>query len=90
MKFPGLANLSGGLTFFFCFSLFTFQLFGLLKSWLSPTTTNTYVEEVPLESMDFPLEIILCVKPGLNAYMQKTCDVAEMAILAKKIGGKSA
>ena len=23
-------------------------------------------------------------------YMQKTCDVAEMAILAKKIGGKSA
>ena len=26
----------------------------------------------------------------LMAYMQKTCDVAEMAILAKKIGGKSA
>ena len=67
MKFPGMANLSGGLTFFFCFSFFAFQLFGLLKSWLSPTTTNTYVEEVPLESMDFPLDIILCVTPGLNA-----------------------
>ena len=25
-----------------------------------------------------------------GAYMQKTCDVAEMAILAKKICGKSA
>ena len=25
-----------------------------------------------------------------GTYMQKTCDVAEMAILAKKIGGKSA
>ena len=77
MKFPGLANLSGGLTFFFCFSLFTFQLFGLLKSWLSPTTTNTYVEEVPLESMDFPLEIILCVKPGLNATALKDLGYAE-------------
>ena len=27
---------------------------------------------------------------SMKAYMQKTCDVAEMAILAKKIGGKSA
>ena len=66
MKFPGLANLAGGLIFIFCFSLFAFQLFGLLKSWVSPTTTNTYVEEVPLDSMDFPLDIILCVRPGLN------------------------
>ena len=51
----------------FCFCVFLAQLFNLLKSYVSPTTTNTYVEEMPLESIDFPLEIILCVKPGLNA-----------------------
>ena len=67
MKFPGLANLTGALIFIFCFSLFAFQLFGLLRSWVSPTTTNTFVEEVPLDSIDFPLEIIICVRPGLNA-----------------------
>ena len=77
MKFPGVANLTGGLTFFFCFSLFAFQLVGLLRSWLSPTTTNTYVEEVPLESMDFPLEIILCVTPGLNATALRNLGYAE-------------
>ena len=27
---------------------------------------------------------------GIPTYMEKTCDVAGMAILAKKIGGKSA
>ena len=51
----------------FCFSVFSVQLFNLLKSWVSPTTTNTYVEEVPLENIDFPFDIILCVRPGLNA-----------------------
>ena len=48
----------------FCFSVFSIQLFNLLKSWVSPTIT--YVEEVPLENMDFPLDIILCVRPGMK------------------------
>ena len=61
----------------FLFFFFAFQLVGLLRSWLSPTTTNTYVEEVPLESMDFPLEIILCVTPGLNATALKHLGYAE-------------
>ena len=34
--------------------------------------------------------IIMIIVIIIIAYMQKTCDVAEMAILAKKIGGKSA
>ena len=66
MKFPGLANVAGGIAFLFCFSVFSIQLFNLLKSWVSPTTTNTYVEEMPLENMNFPLDIILCVRPGMK------------------------
>ena len=61
-----MANVAGGFAFLFCFSVFSIQLFNLLKSWVSPTTTNTYVEEVPLENMDFPLDIILCVRPGMK------------------------
>ena len=44
MKMPGMANLVGVSTFLFCFCVFLVQLFNLLKSWVSPTTTNTYVE----------------------------------------------
>ena len=36
------------------------------------------------------LALPLTTKLWWCAYMQKTCDVAEMAILAKKICGKSA
>ena len=81
MKFPGLANVAGGFAFLFCFSVFSIQLFNLLKSWVFPTTTNTYVEEIPLENMDFPLEIILCVKPGLNTTALRSLGYCEWEIL---------
>ena len=61
----------------FCFSIFSVQLFNLLKSWVSPTTTNTYVEEIPLKIMDFPLDIILCVRPGLNATALKNLGYSD-------------
>ena len=41
-------------------------MFGLLKHFFAPSMTNTYVEEMPLEDMDFPLNIKICVRPGLN------------------------
>ena len=54
------------LPFFFCLSALLIQLYNLLKHFVDPSMTNTYVEEIPLEEMDFPLNIKICVRPGLN------------------------
>ena len=55
-----------GLSFLFCLCAFSIQMFGLLKHFFAPSMTNTYVEEMPLVDMDFPLNIKICVRPGLN------------------------
>ena len=51
----------------FCVCLFSFQLFQLLPSFLSPTITHTEVKDVPLKDLEeFPLDIMICVKPALD------------------------
>ena len=62
-----LSSALKSLPFFFCLSAFAIQLYGLLKHFIAPSMTNTYVEEVSLEEMDFPLNIKICVRPGLNS-----------------------
>ena len=49
-----------------CTVILAVQLVHVLMGYLKPTTTRTWEKEVPLQSMDFPLVIKVCVNPGLN------------------------
>ena len=37
-----------------------------MPNYFAPTLTNTEVMEVPLNSMDFPLDFKICFQPWLN------------------------
>ena len=50
----------------FCALFFFSQLYYLIPTYISPSTTNTEWEKVPLERMEFPLDIEICVSPLLN------------------------
>ena len=51
----------------FCICIFLVQLVQLLPSYFAPTMTHTEVRDVPLKEMgEFPLDLKMCVKPGLN------------------------
>ena len=55
------------MVFLFCSCLFLIQLFRILPNYLDPTLTNTVVKNVPLKSMDFPLDFKVCFQPaGFN------------------------
>ena len=56
-----------GLTYLVCICLFTVQTFKLVENLVAPTMTHTYVREVPLKDIDFPLDIKICVRPALNS-----------------------
>ena len=49
-----------------CISFFSVQMYRLVEQLVSPTMTYTYVREVPLKDIDFPLDIKVCVTPSLN------------------------
>ena len=51
------------LAYLFCTCWFVYQLVQILPSYLHPTLTQTAVEEVPLKSMDFPLDLKICFEP---------------------------
>ena len=56
---------------------------------IMPARIVIRIQITPVKSLHLDDNIKLEVTRG-QTYMQKMCDVAEMAILAKKIGGKSA
>ena len=47
-------------------ALLTVQLTHVLGGYIKPQITQTWEEEVPLEVMEFPLVIKICVVPGFN------------------------
>ena len=49
-----------------CISFFSVQMYNLVQKLVVPTKTQTYVGEVPLRDMDFPLDLKICVDPVLN------------------------
>ena len=49
-----------------CTIVLAIQLFNVLESFLKPTITRTWEEEVPLEDIEFPLVVKICVIPGFN------------------------
>ena len=66
MKCCNGVEILSGLTFSVCAFMVSLQLYHFVQSMISPTTTNTYTEEIQLEDIDFPLDILLCVKPIFN------------------------
>ena len=66
MKFCSGIKFVSGFGYALCTCMVALQLFHFVRSWISPTITNTYVEEIQLKDMDFLLDILLCVKPSLN------------------------
>ena len=49
-----------------CISFFSVQMYNLVQNLVVPTKTHTYVREVPLKDMDFPLDLKICVNPSMN------------------------
>ena len=49
-----------------CISFFSVQMYKLVENLVVPTKTHTYVREVPLKDMDFPLDLKICVNPSMN------------------------
>ena len=49
-----------------CTIILTVQLSIVFEGYISPTLTRTWEEEVPLENMNIPLVIKVCVIPGFN------------------------
>ena len=49
-----------------CAGILAVQLVHVLTGYLKPTITKTWEKEMPLQDMDFPLVIKVCVNPGLN------------------------
>ena len=66
MKFCNRAEILSGLAFSVCVFMVSLQLYHFVQNMISPMTTNTHVEEIQLSDIDFPLDILLCVKPIFN------------------------
>ena len=49
-----------------CTVVLAIQLVNVLESYIQPTITRTWEEEVPLEDIEFPLVIKICTVPGFN------------------------
>ena len=49
-----------------CTVLLTVQLLHLLNDHINPTITRTWEEEVPLQDIDFPVVVEICLIPGFN------------------------
>ena len=49
-----------------CTAVLAFQLAHVLEGYIRPTITRTWEEEVPLQEIDFPLVVKICVVPGFN------------------------
>ena len=49
-----------------CTAILAIQLANVLEGFIKPTITRTWEEELPLEDMEFPVVIKICVIPGLN------------------------
>ena len=49
-----------------CIFLFSLQTYKLVEDLVAPTLTHTTVREVPLNDIDFPLDIKICVRPSMN------------------------
>ena len=49
-----------------CISFFSVQMYNLVQKLVVPTITQTYIGEVPLKDMDFPLDLKICVNPSMN------------------------
>ena len=56
-----------GLAYLICICFFTGQTYKLVENLVAPTMTHTYVRELPLKDIDFPLDIKICVRPSLNS-----------------------
>ena len=54
------------IAYLLCFSLFSAQMYKLVQKLVFPTNTHTFVKEVPLKDMDFPLDVKICVNPSMN------------------------
>ena len=68
------------LAYLFCTCWFLYQLVHILPNYLAPTLTNTEVKEVPLKSMDFPLDIKICFQSeGLNETALKSFGYGDSA-----------
>ena len=59
------------IAYFFCIGLFSAQIYRLVEHRVHPTMTHTFVREVPLKNMDFPIDIKICVTPSLNSTVLK-------------------
>ena len=46
-------------------------MYNLVQNLVFPTVTHTYVKEVPLKDMDFPLDLKICVNPSMNLTAMK-------------------
>ena len=53
------------MAYLFCTCFFLYQFVNILPNYFHPTLTNTVVKEVPLKSMDFPLDFKMCFLPSL-------------------------
>ena len=49
-----------------CISFFSVKMYNLVQKLVVPAKTQTYVGEVPLRGMDFPLDLKICVNPSMN------------------------
>ena len=58
------AKLTWTLAYLTCICFCSIQLYQLLEDFVSPTKTRTYVEETQLDNI--PINIKICVTPGLN------------------------
>ena len=70
--FPTLSTLLKKIDWFYlfahllCISFFSVQMYNLVQNLVFPMKTHTYVKEVPLKDMDFPLDLKICVNPSVN------------------------
>ena len=71
------------IAYFFCLCFFSVQMYRLVEHLVSPTMTHTFVREVPLKDMmDFPLDILVCVRPSLNSTVLKEFGYDNTAMYA--------
>ena len=49
-----------------CACFCSIQLHSLLGEFFTPTRTHTYNEEIHLQNIDFPIDIKICVTPGMD------------------------
>ena len=78
------------LAYLFCTCWFLYQLVQILPSYLHPTLTHTTMEEVPLQSMDFPLDFKLCFEPlKFNQTVLKSFGYEDMYDYASGVFGRN-